>query len=164
MSTGEMVLCGVAIAMMALGVLILWGTLRVRAKNRQSSRWPTAVGTITESELSSRISIDDGRRTTMYGASIRYTYTVAGKTYETDQVQLGGSSESNRPQSYQGIVDRYAVGKQVTVFYDPQDAGNATLEPGATGGVFNMAMVGGGFVLVGGVIAALTIWGKDLPK
>ena len=54
------------------------------------------------------------------------------------------------------MVARYPEGKRVTVYYDPDDAATATLEPGAVGGIFNMAMVAGGLMLVGGIVVALT--------
>jgi hypothetical protein len=33
----------------------------------------------------------------------------------------------------------------------------ATLEPGETGGIFNLAMVGGGFILVGTIVLVVSI-------
>ena len=60
------------------------------------------------------------------------------------------------------MVKRYPEGKRVTVYYDRDDPATATLEPGELGGIFNMAMVAGGFILVGGIVVALTIWGHLL--
>ena len=161
--TVEIVLRVVGSAAVAIGVFTAYGTVRMRLKAGQSHTWPTVMGTIVSSELESDVNRHPGHKPIeTYSAAIRYAYEVGGKAYESDQIQLGGTSETSQPKEFERMVARYPEGKRVKVFYDPADPATATLEPGELGGIFNMAMVAGGFILVGGVIVALTIWGKNL--
>ena len=159
-TTVEIVMRVVGSGAVALGLLTAYATVRMRVKVGQSHKWPTVPGKIVASELESDTNRHDQKRITTYAAAIRYAYEVDGKPYESDQIQLGGSSETSQPEEFEGMVKRYPEGKRVKVYYDPADPATATLEPGEMGGIFNMAMVAGGFILVGGVIVALTIWGK----
>jgi hypothetical protein len=89
---------------------------------------------------------------------VRYSYEVDGKTYESDMVQLGGgTSETSVASSHAKRARKYKVGQKVKVYVDPDDPGMATLEPGETGGIFNLAMVGGGFTLVGTLVIVMSI-------
>jgi hypothetical protein len=160
--TVEIVLRVVGSAAVAIGAFTAYGTVRMRRKAGDSHKWPTVMGTIVSSELESDVESHHRRPIETYSAAIRYAYEVGGKAYESDQIQLGGTSETSQPKEFERMVARYPEGKRVKVFYDPADPATATLEPGELGGIFNMAMVAGGFILVGGVIVALTIWGKNL--
>ena len=160
--TVEIVLRVVGTGMIGIGAFTAYGSIRMRLKTAQAHQWPTVTGTIVASDLESKIDRNTDRKPIrVYNAAIRYAYTVGGKTYESDQIQLGGTSETSRPEEFERTVARYPEGKRVTVYYDPDDAGTATLEPGAVGGIFNMAMVAGGFVLVGGLLVALTLLGGN---
>lgn len=158
----ELVLRVVGSGAIAIGALTAYATVRMRLKVGQSHKWPTVPGEIVSSELESDIERHDRKRITTYAAAIRYAYEVDGKTYESDQIQLGGSSETSEPEEFERMVKRYPEGKRVKVYYDPDAPATATLEPGELGGIYNMAMVAGGFILVGGIIVALTIWGHLL--
>lgn len=160
--TVEIVIRVVGIGMVGIGALTAYGALRMRVKTAQAHTWPTVPGTILSSELEADTGYHDGKRIQTYGAAIRYAYGVGGKTYESEQIQLGGSSETSRPGEFERIVARYPEGKRVTVYYDPDDPATATLEPGALGGIFNMAMVAGGAVLVGAILIGLSLWGDQL--
>jgi hypothetical protein len=161
-TTVEIVLRFVGSGAVAIGVLTAYGTVRMRLKVGQSHKWPTVPGKIVSSELESETERHNRKPITTYAAAIRYAYEVDGKAYESDQIQLGGTSETSQPGEFERMVKRYPEGKRVTVYYDPDDPATATLEPGELGGIFNMAMVAGGFILVGGIIVALTIWGHLL--
>jgi hypothetical protein len=156
--TMEIVLRIVGTGLIGIGAFAAYGTVRMRLKTAQAHRWPTAAGTITSSEVETETGDHDERRVRLHSAAITYTYEVGGKSYESDQIELGGTRETNRPGEFERLVARYPMGKRVTVYYDPDDPATATLEPGALGGIFNMAMVAGGFVLVGGILVALTFW------
>ena len=157
-TTVELVLRVVGGGAVALGVFAAYGTVRMRLKVGQALKWPTVPGEITSSEVQSGTERHHRKPIKTYAAAIRYTYEVDGKAYESDQIQLGGSSETSQPGEFERMVKRYPEGKHVKVYYDPSDPATATLEPGELGGIFNMAMVAGGFILVGGIIVALTLW------
>ena len=153
----EIVLRVVGTGAIGIGALAAYGAIRLRLKTAQAHKWPTVTGTIVASDVESTSARGpDEKPIRVYSAAIRYTYTVGGHTYESDQIQLGGTSETSRSGPFERMVARYPEGKRVTVYYDPDDAATATLEPGAVGGIFNMAMVAGGLMLVGGIVVALT--------
>jgi hypothetical protein len=141
--TVEIVMRVVGAGMVGIGALAAYGAIRMRLKTAQAHKWPTVTGTIVSSDLESETDRHDGKPMRMYGAAIRYSYQVGGKSYESDSVQLGGKSETSRPGEFERMVARYPKGKSVKVCYDSDDPATATLEPGALGGIFNMAMVAG---------------------
>jgi hypothetical protein len=160
--TAEILIRVVGSGLVGIGALVAYGTIRMRLKNKRAHTWPTVRGTILSSEVESEVKRHDNRPIETYGAAVRYSYEVRGKTYESDQIQLGGTRETSDPDEFEQTVARYPAGKRVTVYYDPTDPGIATLEPGASGGIFNMAMVGGGFLLVGAILLSLSFWGDRL--
>ena len=82
-----------------------------------------------------------------YRAEIVYEYHLDGVKHSADVVVFGdyGASWSSHAE---GIVDRYPVGKKVTVFYDPSNHDNAVLEPGTNFMVFFQPMFGLLFVVL----------------
>ena len=94
---------------------------------RNSSNWPTVLGSITKSELDADTDSDG----TTYSADIEYEYAVNGDAYLGEIVWFGDGYSSSARHSHQDIVDRYPVGAQVNVYYKPDDPFIAVLEPGA---------------------------------
>lgn len=95
-TTVEIVLRAVGGGAVAIGVLTAYGTVRMRLKVGHSHKWPTVPGTIVSSELGRETERHHRKPITTYAAAIRYAYEVDGKAYESDQIQLGGTSE-NQP-------------------------------------------------------------------
>jgi hypothetical protein len=59
---------------------------------------------------------------------IRYEYKIGSQTFTSDRVHFG--YQSLREKSYaQAYIDKYFIGKKVTVFYDPSDPNKSVLEP-----------------------------------
>jgi hypothetical protein len=156
--TGLLVLRVVAVLIIGVGLVALYGAARLYVRNKSAHKWPTVPGTILHSSFESRrVKGADDKRTVVHRADILYTYEVNGKVYESEQVQLGGTSETSIASGHKRRADKYVDGAQVKVYYDPTDPGMATLEPGETGGIVNLAIVGGGFVLVGTIVIVLSI-------
>lgn len=105
--------------------LSIWGW-NVLQNARVSESWPTTSGEI----LSSSVRVDDDEDGTSYFGDVTFRYAVADLPYTSDTVSFGqyGSNRSHAEE----IVAKYPVGSQVTVYYDPNDAGTAVLEPGVT--------------------------------
>jgi hypothetical protein len=158
--TVEIVMRVAGTGMVGIGVFIAYGAVRMRVKTAQARNWPKVTGTIVASELEARTDPHDGRPIRMFGATIRFAYEVGGKTYESDQVQLGGTHETSISGEFERLVAGYPKGKRVPVYHDPRDPATAILEPGKLGGIFNVAMVAGGFVLVGAAMVGATFIGK----
>jgi hypothetical protein len=91
-----------------------------------SKDWPTSEGIITSSELN-KTRDRDGKD--MYSANILYEYSVDGKEYSDGNIGVMDGSTSMKS-SVKNTVRKYAKGKKVTVYYDPEFPGTAVLEPG----------------------------------
>ena len=90
--------------------------------------YPETSGRVTRSEVTGRP--HDGGTT--YHAEIEYAYEVNGIRYHGNRHRyFSGSTGSRRPQ--EEAVRRYPVGKEVRVFYNPENTGDAVLETGVGG-------------------------------
>ena len=108
---------GVALFPLAI---ILYGQYQLH-QARQSEQWPVVPGKIVRSFVKS--SISEGE--TIYSADIKYAYTVQGVEHRSDVVVIGGHSYGAN-----ATVNRYPLGKEVSVSYDPEKPRRAVLEPG----------------------------------
>jgi Protein of unknown function (DUF3592) len=91
-----------------------------RRRARESRQWPTARGRVARSE----ITIETGLDSKTHQARVQYEYVVLGQTYSGGRV-----SESVRRAPMQRVVEQYAPGTSVEVYYDPKRPGSAALEP-----------------------------------
>ncbi|MCY1018207.1 DUF3592 domain-containing protein [Pyxidicoccus sp. MSG2] len=129
----------VILGVVGLGVLV-WGFLRMRQTAR-TKNWPTTQGTIRSSTVTSREapslkqeeSYDDDapkpKPQVLYRPRVEYTYTVDGQSY-TGTALGRDVVEVSSQQHAQTHAARYVPRAPVTVFYDPNDPGQALLEPG----------------------------------
>jgi hypothetical protein len=97
-------------------------------KARASERWPTVEGRITTSEVQQHRG-KKGKVT--FSANVGYDYQVDGQKLLGDTVWFGGNFSSSSSGLARQTVDRYPVGKQVRVSYDPAHPEVSVLEPGA---------------------------------
>ncbi len=139
-------LCGGILALAALGVgiaLIVLG-VRTRKKTQASQSWSSTVGEITRAEVRTNISTDsEGDTTYSYVPSVEYVYQVEGTPYTGKAIAFGASrSYSNRTKA-EAQLGKYPVGGRVTVYYNPENPGEAVLERQA---------VGTNFMTIGGVV------------
>lgn len=99
--------------------------------------WPTVPGII----MSSKVVKTDRLETNtlpnrkgmvsriVYLPTVAYNYTVEGRKYHSNKVFLWMDAEDfHKPKNAKKIVDRYPVGKEVTVYYNPENIGEAILE------------------------------------
>lgn len=115
---------------------------------RASRDWPQVTGTITKSEVHR----SRKKGSTMYSAEVVYDYTVEGKKLEGDTVWFGGNYRTSSDRGARDVVSRYPVGKQVPVFYNPQDPTLAVLESGAFLTSYVVFGIGLAFMIAGGLV------------
>ena len=120
----------------------------LRDQAAASIAWPTADGRITGSQLERSKS----RGETMYSADVAYEYSVDGRNFEGDRVWFGDDFSSSNPTPWRKVVDRYAAGTDVKVFYAPADPVASVLEPGATWSSSGLYVVGLGLLTLGVLI------------
>ncbi len=129
----------VVIGLVAVGIGI-W-TL---AKSIRSEHWPVTDGIIQSAEMKSHQGSKGG---TTYSAEVTYTYQVTGTSYTGDKISIGQMSSSS--EYARAILNRYPVGKTVSVHYLPGNPSDAVLETGIHGGTWICLGVGTAFTLFG---------------
>ena len=136
------------------GALTLVFGVRNMLRAGASADWPTAAGAVKVSSVEYHKSNEGGGT---YHAEVMYEYMAGGTLRSGNRVAFGdyGSSNSSRAR---GIVNKYPVGRQVTVHHDPDDPDVSVLEPGLKGQAWLLPAFGGVFLGVG----ALMVVG--LPK
>ena len=114
--------------------------------------WASTEGQVLSSTVTRVKRLNDPAS---YYASISYEYEVGGTKFTGDRVFLGeyGTGSAGPMQE---IVDRYPVGKRVTVYYDPQDPNKAVLERGARLASFGLLLIGLLFSAVG--LGGFLLW------
>ncbi|BCM92195.1 hypothetical protein IAD21_04074 [Abditibacteriota bacterium] len=117
---------------------------------------PSAYGT-TDGIITHSYVYSSGGKSASYDFNITYTYSVAGRSYSSDQITFGyrGSSDRNFADSY---VRKYPTGSQVVVHYKADEPTFAVLEPTVMGNTRVVFWV----VLIGSIVSLLglgrTIW------
>jgi hypothetical protein len=133
---------------LAVGIgLSIWGW-NVLQNARVSESWPSTNGEI----ISSTVRVDDDDDGTSYFGDVTFRYVVADLAYTADNVSFGQYGSSNRSHA-EDIVAKYPVGSQVTVYYDPDAAQTAVLEPGVTWSSYFIIGMGLLFICIPLVVA-----------
>jgi hypothetical protein len=135
----------ILIGLIALGVGVMNLVRSLRCES-----WPTVEGVIESADMQSQTGGEEG---ITYSADISYAYQVAGKHYAGQRVAFGARSASSS--RAQRVLDRFPVGKKVSVHYSPGDPQLAVLEPGIHGGTGVCFGVGTVFLLFGVVFLQL---------
>ena len=94
-----------------------------RSRARASRSWPVAEGEVTKCEPTSRLT---GHGMT-YALDFACTYSVAGQSYTTEQVQFGTGRVGSRD-LIDELARKYPVNSKVMVRYDPDDVSSAAIE------------------------------------
>jgi len=144
-------LCGgfFVLVFVGAGGLLIYQSIRSRKKAESSQSWPATTGHITDAHVSHHTSTDsDGDTSDHYSPKVRYTYPVAGTTYEGDKIGFGFQQSFGNASKAQAALTRYPVGGQISVFYDPNNPADAVLERRAGGSNVSL-MIGIVFLVIG---------------
>lgn len=146
---------GVMLVTGVVGILFLLVFIGFHRQAVAARRWPTINGRIVSSAIHQfqkrRERTIRGRSSmqTMYMPIVEYAYSVGGRDFTSRSIWDG--TEVSGSQSYaQSIVQRYPVGRTITVHYNPADPAKSALE---VGGNWHWALFVAG-VLALGVAAA----------
>lgn len=112
---------------------------RAFQRGKQTGHWPAVSGEISETRLASEENdlLPD----------IRYSYTIDAQRYEGRLEFPPGTVPM--PGFAQEQLNKYPLGSEVTVYYNPLQPGQATLEPGRAGDDWLILAVGIGFTAIG---------------
>lgn len=136
--------------------LTYWGW-NILQNARASALWPTADGVVTRSEVTRSTDPDNGDS---YSPEVTYTYTVNNVSQTDKTIKFGENSYSSRRKADE-VVGNYPVGKNVTVYYDPEKPERSVLEPGVSGGSYIVIGIGIFFILITMVVSAISFFTRN---
>ncbi|MCA8985998.1 MAG: DUF3592 domain-containing protein [Planctomycetaceae bacterium] len=136
---------GLLFACVGGGLLYFWAIPEIR-QAKASVAWPHVTGEVKSSEV---ISKRDSEHGTSYQAEILYSYSIEGEEFENNRVAYGANWSSNKPSGARKTVKQFPVGKEVEVYYNPDDPYDSTLTTGTSWFTYFPAMFAGIFLLVG---------------
>jgi len=141
----------------AVGIgLSIWGGIVIRNAS-VSEGWPQTQGEIVSSYVDSSADSDG----TTYSADIKFMYVVNDRWLTGDVVNFGEYGSSNMRHADE-IVNRYPIGKIVSVYYNPEQPETAVLEPGLTWSSYFILFMGIIFLIVPGIIFASILKQGDI--
>jgi hypothetical protein len=146
---------------MALGLLMITAGIVNLWRANKSTNWPSTPGQI----VYGRINQDDPTQTVKAdglnlvahkekGVIVIYKYSTAGKT-RFSRRRLFGQVPDNQTDWAEQLGNFYCLGKEVPVFYDPQDEDRAVLTPGVAREAMILPGFGAGVFLFSLAILAL---------
>jgi len=127
---------GMPFALIYLAILagFIYFTFVSIPKTLKTKSWPKTAGKVVSSRLH-----ETKRRTknssyiTVYSAAIEYLYHVNGEEYSSKKIKWIDHYSSNKTH-HQAIVDTYAKGRAVEVFYNPKKPSVGLLDTGFSSG------------------------------
>lgn len=129
---------GVAILAAILSIASIARTRRLASA---SARWPTVPGTITtssviEEEIEDTSNDDKSiiRKIHRYQVDLRYAYQVGKRDFVGTARNWGWTGVYGLRELAEKATGQYRQGQPVTVYYDPEQPGNAVLEPASLQG------------------------------
>ena len=119
---------GLLVVLIGVGFAI-WGGMQV-VEARSATSWTETQGEIVSSEVIHTTSTSQTSKTKWYyQAEIKYRYEVDGLEYVADRLDFGTYKHKYKSEVYPvGTTNRYPVGKNVTVYYDPVDPEQAVID------------------------------------
>jgi len=115
--------------------------------------WPRAPAVITRNEMSihtSQSHSDTGRtqRNEFASVDLEYRYTVAGRNYFGSQVEVAALELQNSAVA-RNVHEKYPVGTETEVAFDPDNPEVAYLKPGPGSVALVATGIGAALILVG---------------
>jgi len=129
-----------AMFFMLLGVTALMFGARIALEGWQAKSWPEAKGRIVLSKVT-ELRTSKNIRVARLCVTLDYLYMVGQKIYEGHRLNSGWRCFASENRVRQ-IMERYPVGKAVTVRYNPKNPEISMLEPGLNWTAFMLLGVG----------------------
>jgi hypothetical protein len=164
---------GVPLFAFALPIVVLLGGvfcvaayIRTRRLANASLRWPTAAGTVTHCDIIEEIiedKRDDDDKSAVrkvhhrYQVDLRYAYKIGKRDFIGTETNWGGTAIYGLREVAEKAAAPYRLGQNVTVYYDPEQPGNAVLEPASRKGAMAPLVGAAICAVVGGVFLTFLI-------
>lgn len=138
--------------------------VRGRQLASASARWPTVAGIVTNSGVIEE-AIEDKRnddksfihKTYRYQVDLRYAYQIGKRDFVGTAANWGWTAVYGLRELAEKAASQYRQGQPVTVYYDPEQPGNAVLEPDSRQGSLAPLIVAAICAVVGGLFLAFLI-------
>ena len=138
--------------------------VRGRRLASASARWPTAAGIVTNSGVIEE-AIEDKRnddksfihKTYRYQVDLRYAYQIGKRDFVGTSASWGWTAVYGLRELAEKAASQYRQGQSVTVYYDPEQPGNAVLEPDSRQGSLAPLIVAAICAVIGGLFLAFLI-------
>lgn len=114
-----------------LGLIFLIVGLVSNSRAKKALSFPITRGTILTTGVNTYTDTTNGIRNTTYEPVVTYQYSLMGQDYTGNRIRYG-ANRMKHDEAYQ-IIEKYPVGLQVNVYYNPDKVKDATLEPVAQG-------------------------------
>jgi hypothetical protein len=155
---------GLPILVLLFAVLGVVAFVRGRRQASASTRWPTVAGIVTTSDVIEE-AIEDKenddrsfiRKIYRYQVDLRYAYQVGKRDFIGTAANWGGTAIYGLRELAEKAASQHSVGQPVTVYYDPEQPGNAVLEPDNRQGSLAPLIVAAICAVLGGLFLAFLI-------
>jgi Protein of unknown function (DUF3592) len=152
-----------AVALLA-AVFSVISFVRGRRLASASARWPTVSGTVTTSDVIEETLQDDSntnksiiRKIHRYQVDLRYAYQVGKRDFVGTVANWGWTAVYGLRELAETAAGQYPQGQLVTVYYDPEQPGNAVLEPDSRKGSMAPLVFGAISAVAGAALLAFFI-------
>ena len=139
--------------MVTMGVWMIHLGRKSAVKLKQAEHWPTTQAKIIKSEVRKRPGAN-----AKFRFKIEYEYEVHDKQYTNNDIAIGGKIRSGRILAEKQQT-KYPEGSIQTVFYNPDNAREAYLEPVIEGGG-RLELLGGIGAIIIGVLLVTGLIGQ----
>jgi hypothetical protein len=148
------------------GVLCVAAYIRTRRLANASLRWPTAAGTVTHCDIVEEIiedKRDDDDKSAVrrvhhrYQVDLRYAYKIGKRDFVGTETNCNGATIYGLREVAEKAAAPYRTGQNVTVYYDPEQPGNAVLEPASRKGAIAPLIGAAICAVVGGIFLTFLI-------
>ncbi len=102
--------------------------LRKRRRARVSQGWAYCQGTVDSSMVHEEVNREESGSAIHYFPVVNYSYRVRGTMYQNDKISFSLKGEYRSSKKAEKITQKYAQGRAVTVYYDPDDPATAVLD------------------------------------
>lgn len=149
---------GYCLFALVAGLALLGWQWVARGEASATLQWPVTKGKIVSSQIEEKQVYRRKRLRQVFEPQLEYSYQVDGRDHVGTRIDYFEDHDYENQEAAVAMGDKYPVGKEVNVSYDPQDPASSVLEPGVTGSnaTLSWVMIGlGGFLTLVGVVGSI---------
>jgi hypothetical protein len=129
----------------------------------ETKSWPKAKGVITRSGLSKFNTTDVKPWLASYTPDIQFVFNVDNKKYKSDKITWGGYMASNQKSMLEPFLNKYPLGKEIEVLYNPSKPSDCVVENDPSIFTKMPDIVAIGFTIGAFLFGSMLIFGRVNP-